>query len=369
MESTHRWSRRLKIALPLALGLICVCAFLFLCFEIRETDRSTTKRDVKPTPEAVPSNGPHAPFLDPSAKNPYEKPEPQRFGGRYPRWNLKSFPDGWNPELADDLHTMFETMEFQGLNQRPPNLAETRESLKELLASLGPEALPTLGAILNAESDFVNRRFLLYGIGDLGPQSEEATFHLRDFFVRRHEDPQAYSESLHVIRAMSRLQNETSYSTIMSFVGRGNLHRFRPELIRSLGEHPERENAVGSMVEYMRDDAMGNVRNRAAQFLGKVGDPKTLDDLYHGIDAEPQLVVQQTMLGSIGKIGNPNSIAFLENHARRSDRKGVRLSAARAISRIGTPYAFRILKDISRSEPDPGVRQRIEKWAHEGDAQ
>lgn len=362
----HSWNRYVRVAIPLALGIVLTLSLIFLA-SLKDAETpplavsTTPTAEPEVTPDSMRSGLPRMPTQDPSHKNPYTPLDEPNYGGEFPRWNIKKFPEGWDPELARDLHDFFESLVT---SRADPNLrlSEIRAELREYLASLGPESLPTLGTILNAESDFVYRRFLLYGIGGIGPESEEATFYLRDFFAARRDNPQNYSEMLHTVDAMGHLQNETAFETLNDYAHRDDLHTFRPKIIENLAYHPRSEEAVGSIVDFMKTDGMTNVRNKAAQFLGRVQHPDSVDDLHQAVGSEPHWVVQQTMLGAIGKIGNPNSIRVLEEHARHNEDARVRLSAARALSRIGTPHAFRILESVSQVEPNVGNRERMVKW-------
>ncbi len=356
----------LRVAAPLALAALLTITFGYLLVIAGRSDDeapSPTVADPQPTPETepaqfdVPQNSPTEPVR-------YSEQRLKRYGGRYPRWNITEFPAGWDHDLATDLHTFFESMV---LDQTDPKLGiqKIRQDLRDYLASLGPDALPTLGAVLNAEADFVNRRFLLYGIGDIGPESEEATFLLKDFFLGRQEQPEARSEMFHTIDAIARLDNDTSFDLITDFSKRKNLHAFRAKFVEALGTHSRREEAVGTVVEHMRNDTLHNVRNKAAQFLGKTKLDETLDDVYRAVEKEPHWIVKQTMLGTIGKIGNPASIPFLENQARNASEPGVRLSAARALSRIENDYANRVLKDVARAEPDQRMKKKMLAWVRE----
>ena len=366
-DSSRRAGSLLKVAVPLSMGIVFVAAFVFLFTFVGDDPRP---RETAEAPEKAPETetvaAPEVPLGDPTNPNPPELEKPKTYGGEFPRWNLEELPKGWDPAVAATLHAFFEAMEPErGVPQ--PGIHETRDELREYLASLGPEALPTLSTILNADHDFVNRRFLLKAIGELGPESEQATFILRDFFMARHEEPGNFSEMIHTLDAMGKLQNDSSYEMLTGFVGRESLSNFRAKAVESLGLHRRAGEAVGILVDHMHGDNMSTVRNKAAQALGRVRDPGTLDEVYRAIDSEPYWIVKQTMLGTVGKIGDPGSVAFLESHARNAKESGVRLSAARAISRIATPDALGTLEDIKRTEPDPKVRRHIETWLAESE--
>jgi len=356
----------LKVALPLACALILLAVFVCSLVTLsREAPQPLVER--KAPPQAPPLTG-----LPPdSLAAPYPPKEPEtrpRYDGDFPRWNLKEFPEGWDADIARDIHALFEGMEI-GMDEadRLPEVMRLREELKEYLMQLGPDAIPTLTAILNAEGDFVDRRFILYGLGNLGPESEDATFALHDFFMARYEDPGNRSEMGHVIMAMEELKNDTSFDVLNNWAERGDslaIESYRHKFIEAIGEHPRRQEAVGLFVDTMATDALLHARNKSAQALGKIRDPNTLPYLYGATTEENSLYVRQTMLGSIGKVGNPDSIPFLEEQAR-AEEKGVRLSAASAIRRIGGPRAVDALQRLTRTEPEEKVRAYFEKWLKE----
>lgn len=364
----------LQVALPMSLALVLAITFVaLLIVQARKSDpapavkeiaaRPVQPRRIAPTPD-IPGNA--------SARDPFEKPsEPApRHAGRYPRWNLREFPEGWDEKIAQTLHSYFEELTYNP--DRPVDMnriEEAREGIRDFLLSLGAEAMPTLAAILNAEGDFVNRRMVLKTIGELGPQSPEATFVLRDFFVARHKDLQNRSEMLHVVDAMGTLKNNTGFDVLQDLVHRGksepSYHQYREKLFEALGEHPRRVEAAPTMIEAMHEDVLPGARNKAAQALGKLDDPSVLPDLYNAIEKERAYYVKQTMLGSVGKIGDPESLPFLESQARLAKESAVRLSAANAIRRIGTRRGEQLLREVARDEQDPELKKRLDVWVEE----
>ena len=364
----------LKIAAPLAMAV--VLATLCVYFLWREA-RSVTTLEAPRAPSVSPAlanlqrtkvDPSEIPYGTPTSKDPFHWPEtrPERHGGDFPRWNLKDFPEGWNPEVAKKIHDLFEAMDFDGYDEEKLlALAGVRKALVEYLATLGPEAVPTLQAILNAEGDFVDRRKIIEALGNLGPQTEEATFVLRDFFLARSKNPENLSEMGHVIEAMGQLKNATSFDTLKGFIERPELHRYRDKFLAALGDHPRHEEAIGTFLDSLHNDPLEQVRNKAAQSLGKVASPDTLSDLYAAVDGERWWIAKQTILGTIGKIGDPSSLPFLEEKAKNSKEPAVRLSAAGAIRRIGTSSGQQILREIARTEPDPLTRQHFQSWVAE----
>jgi hypothetical protein len=371
------WARRVKVAAPLALAvfLLALSGLFLVDRDQQAVIESTALEKTAPTKPARAL----VPMSDPSTPDPYQVPEPpKRYGGSFPRWNLEEFPEGWDEQLATAIHDYFERMEYDVSNpESVRDLERLREEFREFLAGLGPESVTTLATILDVEPNFVDRRFLIYALGDLGPRTEEATFALRDFFMSRYENPQSRSELGHVIMAMGRLQNETSFDVLRELAEPRDepdapgprVSNYRDKFLRALGDHPYREEAIGTFVDAMQSDNHPNVRNNAAQALGKVRSPETLGALYSAFGQETRWPVKQTILGSIGKIGNPNSIQFLEENARNARDPKVRLSAAGALRRIDTPYARQLLRGLARSEPDAKIRRHIDDWAHGDEAQ
>lgn len=376
-QVSGRWTsdRRLQAAVFLALAVVLLGAFAVLVVLKSRAGRGELLRPVPSSRSdgsgsvgsATRLSPSEFPYGDPSDSEPFEKKEKlERFGGKFPRWNLRELPEGWDEATALRIHSLFESMDGEDLN----NLGALRDELRDYLAQLGPEALPTLAAILNAEGDFVDRRFIIYGVGALGPKTEGATYVLRDFFMARCARPESRSEMIHVAMAMSDLQNDSSFWTLSELIRHETetmpaIEGFRSNFIEALGEHPRREEALNLFVSEIHEDPLLHARNKAAQALGKIRSPETLPELYVAVEKEPHYFIRQTLLGSIGKVGKAESIPFLEKHARHASDYRIRLSAAGAIRRIATPYGQAVLREISQSDPEPEVRSRAAKWAGE----
>jgi hypothetical protein len=353
-----------RVLLPAALGAALLGLFVFLLWRRAAGPDASLQRTAE-APASEPAEEIEIPHGSPTDRDPFQWPEKprERHDGQFPRWNLKDFPPGWDAGIAGSLHSFFEAMEIDPRDkEKLASLDEVRKEAREFLSKLGPDSVPTLAAILNAEGDFVNRRFLLVALGDLGPESEEATFVLRDFFMARRQNPENLSELGHVIKAMGRLQNDSSFEVLGEFVVREDLHAYRGKIVEALGEHPRRDEAIGTFVRTMHEDQVIPARNMAAQALGKIRSSDTLQELYSAADRESYWVNKQTILGSIGKIGDPSSIPFLLDKARNAKEPAVRLSAGGAIRRVGAEQAPDLLRDLARTEPDPEVRKRFEEW-------
>lgn len=364
-EDNLTWRHRALVAAPLALALLLVAISIVFFLGQREPEVAPVESQPV-TPVAL--ERAEIPVKDPSAPAPYSiEEETPRFGGRYPRWNLTEFPPGWDHALAENLHSWFERMEYDPRDHSTViGLEEAREDFREFLSSLGPEAVPTLAGILDVEADFVDRRFLLYALGELGPETEDATFALRDFFVGRAENPQARSELGHAVVAMSKLKNESSFDMFHDMIAREDpaVRSYRPKFIQALGEHPRRQEALGTFVDRLHEDEDPTARNYAAQALGKLRSRDTLGDLYSAFSFEDRWATKQTILGTIGKIGDSRSIPFLESQARTATDPKIRLSAAGALRRYEDPQARQVLRELARSEPDPKVRKNVQGWVY-----
>jgi HEAT repeat protein len=310
------------------------------------------------------------PAGDPSAVDPWAPRPLERFPGKFSRWNLENVPGAWDDAVAERLHGYFDDLHFEQMDsgEVQVRVQRARENLRKYLASLGPEALPTLAKILDVEPDFIARRDLMDAIGGLGRRSDAATWILRDYYVARRSDPVNRSEIGHLIRAMGHLGSDTAYEQLRFFAEDASDGEYRDKFIVELGNHPRRDEAVDVFERTLGDESFG-ARNKAAQALGKVANEATLPALMDAFDHEPMVPAKQTILGSLGKIGSPEAIPFLEAQARGAAESDVRLSAANALRRIvektGNEYARGLLDQLVRTESSPEVRRYIETWVDE----
>ena len=364
-------SQNLRIAVPFSLAAILTAVLIWMALndgpqgpaeptlsaKVEEPTASQAQLAKKAARRKPPTAAPRLPVRKRSQES-----------DGFSRWDLSKLPPNWNAELAKTIHSYFEKLDAyeKGRSANAASqLMKAREELRDFLAGLGPESLETLATILNSEPDFVYRRFMLVAIGDLGPKTEGATWALRDYFVSRNTDPQNRSEMGHLIKAMGKLQNETSFDVIQNLIRNPGYKPYREKFIWELGEHHRRDEAVDFFHEGLGSETSKKNRNKYAQALGKLANPESLPTLYQAYKKENYWVNKQTILGSIGKIGNPNSIPFLEEQARFAGESGVRLSAAKALSRIGTPVAMETLRDVADSEPDKKTQSYMVDWAQE----
>ncbi len=357
-----RW---LGVGLPLLLGLALVGAFVYFLVGFREP-AGVAAPSVAPPAKKAPPEMPKA-TPEPSLEV-FQRPPLPPSGRGLARWKIEHLPEGWDPVIAERLARLFETMAVY-----KPTDAEVidaiyraREEIEKYLAGLGPEAIPTLNAILGAEPDFANRRFLLYALGNLGPRSEEATFALRDFYEKNRDIIDARNEMSHLIEAMGNLKNETSFQYMNEQIDDSSTpDSFRDKFIQALGKHPQAGKSVKKFVEYMDYEEDAQIRNHSAQALGGIRDSASLDYLVDRYGREPFTPVQQTILGSIGKIGDEKALPFLEGQARTAEKDDLRFSAARAIWRIGTSKAMEVFQSVIEGERVERLRNLMKEWLQE----
>ncbi len=355
--------KRSRIVFPILAGAALVGVSIVLILSVLKKPGQMEEAGSPPTaPLAISPEKPK--WASSPVIEELSRPPPAPPGEGLDRWDFENPPEGFDPELAMKLAEFFKDMvltDRQDAGQLE-RLLNAREELKKFLASLGPEAISTLSAILEAELDFVNRRFLLYALGDLGPKSEEATFALLDYYNKTKDVEQSQAEMNHVIKAMENLKNDSSYEAITREIDNPNTDSyFRDKFIKALGEHPRREESIPRIIDIMNKDHDVNCRNHAAQYLGKTENPDTLDHLISRYHREKSWFVRQTILGSIGKIGNPSSIPFLTEAAQNEDHR-IRLSAGRALWRIGTDKAIDILRMLAPGERNDNNKKNFEDW-------
>ena len=367
---------RLTVLGPVVIGVaILVGCFLLLWNESGQAHLETPSPTTIPKPARIPAPGEsieHSrdgdPFRPPPSveKGPVSVPA----GTGPKRWDLQRLPAGWNPELAARIASWFEAMDVSDHDsEKLKKIEDVRDALEAFLKTLGPEALPTLGAILKAEPDFLNRRFMLRALGDLGPKSEDTTFVLHEFYLDRRSQLGSRSETNHVIEAMGRLRNETAFTDLQSFIETPETSAYdRDKFVQALGDHPRSVEALPQFLHLGHEDQDVGTRNHAWQAVGKMG-PKgaeAIGDLISAWEREPMYHVRQTILGTIGKIGDARALPFLERVARTATPSSDRLSAARAIFRIGTPQALKILRALIPDERDENVRASYQGWIEKG---
>ena len=375
------WRRRLQIGIPLAVSAGLVTLAIVLTLRIWQTDETQRPAFVIPETETpqVPEP-PNSGSPDHHATSESESIADVSDTLEISRWNIHPLPEGWDPEVAAGIEKLAVILDVDiAFPDRLRAAQKARDDLIAMLQELGPEALPTLEAILNAESLFVTRRHILLRIGDFGPESEEATFALFKFYKKIHADPKARSELNYVIKAMGKLQNENSLSMLSDMIAADNVsENDRSRFISALGDHPRAEERTELFVDNMVNGQDNHVRNLSAQAIGKLAERRReenvssgefLPDLMDAYEGSSRIFVRQTVLGSIGKVGDPSSLSFLEEIARLTPDREIRLSAANAVRRIGqhsgSRRAWAILDGLVQTESDAAVRTRMHRWSNE----
>jgi HEAT repeat protein len=369
------WKRRLQIGIPLGVSVLLLVVFAVLISRLWRQPEETSPPFVTRAPESPPPVAEDRKVQTVPVQD--EAPAAESDSNGINRWNIDPLPKGWDPEIAALIAVLADAIDTQVPS--PENLAaatDARNRLIELLSEFGPEALPTLDTILNAETGFVTRRHILNRIGEFGPETGEATLTLWRFYNKNQTNEKARSELNYVIKAMAKLQNDTSLSMLSDMVGNEGVREYdRGRFISALGDHHRAEERTDLFVDNMLNGNADRVRNYSAQALGKLAERRRDQDLSAGeflpglMDAfedERRTFVRQTVLGSMGKIGDPASLSFLEEIARVSPDREIRLSAANAVRRIGqhsgSDRAWALLADLAQNEPDAAVRSRLQSW-------
>ena len=241
MSHPNPWVKRFQVGIPFTLGISLIAVFVVLLIS-----QPSAPRAPKPKPQSPPivttppdERFPVHPGLMPR-HSPTGDPEAPVLREGLKRWNIHPLPKGWDPEVAARLAELF------GLIDYDPSKPDTFlaagsgwDELQEYLKTLGPDALPTLAAILNAEPTYLLRQQVLKGIGQ-EQMGDGATFILKDFFDRRVGDLKARSEINHVIAAFGRLKNDTAFELMTDYVDEDMPLYYKDKFIVELGEHPRR---------------------------------------------------------------------------------------------------------------------------------
>ncbi|MFQ5654693.1 MAG: HEAT repeat domain-containing protein [Planctomycetota bacterium] len=233
-------------------------------------------------------------------------------------------------------------------------IARAREELEEYLAGLPPEMVPLLLEILDENPDFVNRRFLIRALGEIG--SDEASLGLVDYYRRLRDAEGNANEMKYTIEAIGRVDSDLSYSLLTAMIEEEAEKPNRLRFVEQLGEHSRRREAVPIFTELMMEEANFQVRNRAAQALKKTAERSSAPDIEKALETEENPYVRQTMLGALGAIGDAGSFGSLERIATSDEDPVTRMSAVAAIAKIGGADAKRILEGIAEEDTNARVR-------------
>ncbi len=279
------------------------------------------------------------------------------------RWSLEQIPREWRPEIASSLGDYITRVEASLSSGTGSEREAAILAIDGFLASMGPEAVPTLGAILLREGSEEHRRRIVRTLGRLGGQSEEATEALQRFLLDRSGEPAASEELANVVKVMGLLQNKTSFDALLELVFNP---RFPADLkslaARSLSEHPRGGQESGLFTTLLGEAEDPALRKEAASALGRLRPLGVLVALLSALEKERDLDTTRAILASLGSIRDPLSLPPLEKKARLAAEKDIRLAAASAIASVGSLQALAILKDLAMTEAEPGVRRHLERW-------
>lgn len=257
-----------------------------------------------------------------------------------------------------------------GDEERKRNFHANRALLEEYLRNLGPESVPIIADLLRNEPDYVFRKILIYGLGEMG--WPEATDALREYFGDFSSFQRLRPEMYHVIRALAVSANDRAYETLTGWIEDSDptVSSYDRWTIEALGDHPRRGQAVPIFLQEMTtsDDVL--VRNKAAQAIKKIADGgereplrgAPLSTLLGEVQREDlPFYVRQTMMGAIGSVGDPAGIPVLEGLALTNKDPGIRISAVAALSRIGTVDSLAIVEKAAASDADERIRDYAAK--------
>jgi HEAT repeat protein len=108
-----------------------------------------------------------------------------------------------------------------------------------------------------------------------------------------------------------------------------------------------------------------DVRMRAAQALGNLGDPRGLPALHEALRHEPEPLVKSAIVKAMGQIGMPESIPHLlrvsQTSVRDANQDVVIRAAIRAVLDIGHPDGYWVLYGIIKESCDYRIRKSAEE--------
>ena len=113
-----------------------------------------------------------------------------------------------------------------------------------------------------------------------------------------------------------------------------------------------RDRAAGRAV---RDDGDADVREAAAQALGRLWSESAVEALGRALLTDPSRAVRDAAARALGDIGGTEGVSALIA-ALRDPRGSVRESAVAALGAIGGNVAFQALVEVSMADRDPWVR-------------
>ena len=247
-------------------------------------------------------------------------------------------------------------------------VARARDDLQELLDGLGPEHVPLLIGMLQEEPDFINRRFLIKALGNIG--SDEALIGLIDHY-HWSVDVDKESEVKHTIDALALANTDMSFRVLREYSLAEDTVQHRYRFVDALTRHERSEEALDIFGELLRDPSHFRVRQRAAYGFKINGANQHSQGLETALAEEANAYVRQSYLGALGGIRDVNSIPVVEKVLLEDQNISTRISAVRALLNIeGSAAIQALLQARDRIDPSQRVQQEIitalQKLGYEG---
>jgi HEAT repeat protein len=215
--------------------------------------------------------------------------------------------------------------------------------------------------MLVEQEDFMLRRFLIRGVGEIG--GDLAALGLLDHYRRlTGTEERKQHEIDYTIKSLGVVDNDLSYTLLGDLINDDEERIDRRRLVEALGQHSRRTDAVPLFMSLAGNDRSMSVRNKAAQALKFTADPSSAPDLEQLLETETNKYVRQTMMGALGDIGDPSSLSTLERVAKTDQNVDTRVSALDAIFKIGGPKAREILEEVAEKDKDAKVKEFAHRY-------
>ncbi|HIA27745.1 MAG TPA: HEAT repeat domain-containing protein [Planctomycetes bacterium] len=264
-------------------------------------------------------------------------------------------------QMIETIFDLFQSMQWnQAMDLSVAHrVARAREELAAYLAGLPPEAVPMLLGLLEEEPDFINRRFLIRGLGKIG--TAEAIAGLERHYWQMLELNKE-SEIKYTVEAIGSADNDVCFDALVRLSGDESARPHRWRFIEALGNHSRRTEAVPLFTEALANDPFFRVRSRAALGLKLAAIVDSASRIETALEREKNPYVRQAMIGALGGVRDIQSLGALEEILANDPDLQSRMSAARSIARIGGDRARAILQAVLEREE----HQRIHFEAQQG---
>lgn len=345
MEKTARLDSppmRGNVLVPILLGVLLILLLAissYLWLGTRSTSTTATSLagssgSEGDAPVAIGSGGPSSTDVqipDPSQRSPLEE------------------------EMLGKITELFQAMQWNSALDLSVahRVARAREELEAYLEGLPPEAVPMLLGLLAEEPDFVNRRFLIRGLGKIG--SAEAILGLEEHYWRMLALNKE-SEIKYTVEAMGAADNDIGFEALVRLSREEQARPHRWRFIDALGSHSRRVDAVPLFTEALQQDSFFRVRSRAALGLKQAAVVDSAPHIENALKLETNPYVRQAMIGALGGVRDIQSLTVLEEILANDSDLQSRMSAAHSIARIGGDRARAILQAVIDREDHERVR-------------